>query len=156
MIAKGIVISRIIYVIQCWGGASDYLIKILQVLQNKAARFVTKLDIFTSQDKLLKHWLSVKHLVAYHSIVQVFKVKSSKKPVFLNEIASKSFGYPTRASTSGSLVVNKKTTNDISKDAFLFRSTKLWNNLPPSIKKEINFLKFKYQLREWVKLNIPQ
>ena len=158
MIANGIVISRIIYVIQCWGGASDYLIKILQVLQNKAARFVTKLDIFTSQEKLLKQcgWLSVKHLVAYHSIVQVFKVKSSKKPVFLNEIASKSFGYPTRASTSGSLVVNKKTTNDISKDAFLFRSTKLWNILPPSIRKEINFLKFKYQLREWVKLNIPQ
>ena len=158
MIANGIVISRIIYVIQCWGGASDYLIKILQVLQNKAARFVTKLDIFTSQEKLLKQcgWLSVKHLVAYHSRVQVFKVKSSKKPVFLNEIASKSFGYPTRASTSGSLVVNKKTTNEISKDAFLFRSTKLWNILPPSIRKEINFLKFKYQLREWVKLNIPQ
>ena len=53
MIANGIVISRIIYVIQIWGGASEYLIKILQVLQNKAARFVTKLDIFTSQEKLL-------------------------------------------------------------------------------------------------------
>ena len=158
MIANGIIISRIIYAIQCWGGASDYLVKILQVLQNKAARFVTKLDIFTSQDKLLKQcgWLSVKQLIAYHSMVQVFKVKSSKKPVFLHEIASKSFGYPTRASTSGSLVDNKKTTNEISKDAFLFRSTKLWNILLPSIRKEINILKFKYQLREWVKIKIPQ
>ena len=62
MIANGIVLSRIIYVIQIWGGTHDYLLKMLQILQNKAARFVTNLDIFTSQAKLLQQcgWLSVK------------------------------------------------------------------------------------------------
>ena len=34
MIADGVVISRIIYAIQLWGGTDDYLLKMLQVLQN--------------------------------------------------------------------------------------------------------------------------
>ena len=67
MIANGIVMSRIIYVIQVWGGTKDYLIKTLQILQNKAARFVTKLDIFTSL-LLQCVWLSVQQLVEYHSL----------------------------------------------------------------------------------------
>jgi hypothetical protein len=33
MIANGIVISRIIYVIQIWGGTNEYLLKMLQILQ---------------------------------------------------------------------------------------------------------------------------
>ena len=158
MIANGIVISRIIYVIQIWGGASEYLIKILQVLQNKAARFVTKLDIFTSQEKLLRQcgWMSVKQLVAYHNMVQVFKVKSEQKPVFLYNTLSKSFNYRTRAASTGSLVDNNKTSNEISKDAFLFKSTKLWNSLQPSIRQESNIQKFKLKLKQWVKVNVPQ
>ena len=39
MIANGVVISRIIYVISLWGGTNDYLLKMLQVLQNRVARF---------------------------------------------------------------------------------------------------------------------
>ena len=88
MIANGIVISQIIYVIQIWGGTNEYLLKMLQILQNKAARFVTKLDVFTSQETLLKQcgWLNVKQLVAYHSLVLVYKTRMEQKPVFLHRI----------------------------------------------------------------------
>ena len=49
IIADGIVMSKLIYIIQLWGGCSKYLIYILQKLRNKAARFVTKLEWST-------HW----------------------------------------------------------------------------------------------------
>ena len=98
MIANGIVMSRIIYVMQVWGGTKDYLIKTLQILQNKAARFVTKLDIYTSQKKLLLQcgWLSVRQLVEYHSLVLIFKSNLEKKPVFLKKYLTKTFTYRTK------------------------------------------------------------
>ena len=43
MLANGMVISNIVYMIQVYGQASEYLINILQVQQNRAARIVTKL-----------------------------------------------------------------------------------------------------------------
>ena len=43
MIANGLVMSLIIHLIQLYGGCSDYLMKFIQTLQNKAARVVTRL-----------------------------------------------------------------------------------------------------------------
>ena len=117
MIANGIVISRIIYVIQLWSGTSEYLLSMLQVLQNKAARFVTKLDIFTSQKTLFLQcgWLSVRQLAEYHSLVLIFKTKQEQKPEFLHNILSKSFNYRTRAASTGSLFFNQSISGDISR-----------------------------------------
>ena len=44
MLADGIFMSKLIYLIPLWGGCEKYLIRSLQVIQNKAARVVTKLD----------------------------------------------------------------------------------------------------------------
>ena len=152
MITNGIIIYRLIYVIQLWGGASEYLLKILQVLQNKAARFVTKLDIFTSQEKLLKQcgWLSVKLLVDFHSLVMLFKTKVVQKPAFLHKTLRKTFNYRTRAASSGSIVFNYSISGDIAKSAFICRSTKLWNTLPTHVKQAENIRKFKYLLKIWI------
>ena len=42
MIANGVVMSKLVYLIQWWGGCSNYLLDYLQVLQNRAARAVTR------------------------------------------------------------------------------------------------------------------
>ena len=47
MIATGIFMSKLIYLMPLWSGCEDYLVSALQVIQNKAARSVTKLSIFT-------------------------------------------------------------------------------------------------------------
>ena len=44
MIAKGIFISKLIYLMPVWVGCEEYLVNGLQVCQNKAASLVTKLD----------------------------------------------------------------------------------------------------------------
>ena len=53
MIADGIFISTLVYMIQLWGGSSQSLISCLQIIQNKAARAVTKLGMRTPVKVLL-------------------------------------------------------------------------------------------------------
>ena len=88
MIANGIFMSRLVYLIQVWGfGCTDYLTKSLQILQNRAARSVTGLDLFTPVKKLLQQcgWLSINQLVYYHTLVLVFRVKSERKPQYFSD-----------------------------------------------------------------------
>ena len=43
MVANGIIVSKLCYLIQLWGGCDRYLLDSLQILMNKAARYVTGL-----------------------------------------------------------------------------------------------------------------
>ena len=64
-IANGVVMSYITYLIQWYGGCSEYLLTGLQVQQNKAARLVTRLGWGTPTRALLLQcgWLSVRQMV---------------------------------------------------------------------------------------------
>ena len=64
MIANGLFMSKLLYLIPLWGGCKEFLIKALQVVQNKAARFVANRGQLTSTKMLLKEcgWLSVAQL----------------------------------------------------------------------------------------------
>ena len=53
MIGTGIFMSKLIYLMPLWGGCEDYLVRALQVVQNKAARSITKLNIYTPTKMLL-------------------------------------------------------------------------------------------------------
>ena len=85
MIADGIFMSKLLYLITLWGGSAKYLLESLQKAQNRAARAVTKLDWNTHVAELLKQcgWLSVQQLIVYHSVVQVYQVLRIKSPEFL-------------------------------------------------------------------------
>ena len=85
MIANGIYMSKLIYLMPVWMECEDYLVNALQVNMNKVARLVTKLDIFTPTSVLLQQcgWMSVKQLMAYHSIVLLHKTLKNQTPSFL-------------------------------------------------------------------------
>ena len=87
MIANGIIISRLLYLIPLWSGCEGYLLNSLQIVQNKAARLVTKCGKRTPIKSLLTQcgWLSVAQLSVYHSQVLVFKVLATKSPRYLYE-----------------------------------------------------------------------
>ena len=132
MIANAIVMSSLVYVIQLYGNATDYLLKSLQVLQNKAARTVTRSGWGTSTSVLLRQigWLSINQLVVYHSLLLVFKIDRDGKPGYFKEKFKKDFSYRTRQATGNSLVVQATPDSDKTKEAFIHKSTMLWNNLP--------------------------
>ena len=85
MVANGILISRIIYLIPLWSGTEDYLMKSLQIVQNKAARIVTRCGKRTPVRNLLKQcgWLSIAKLGVYHSLVLMFNILQSQCPKYL-------------------------------------------------------------------------
>ena len=158
MLANGIVMSKICYLIQLWGGCNEFLLTLLQKLQNRAARLVTRLGWYTPIPTLLTHcgWLSVRQLVVYHSLLQVFKTRNSKLPLFLHEKISNEFKYNTRlAAGSGMRLENKNALSEIGKQSFSQRSVLLWNNLPVNIRQSESLLIFKSSLKDWVKNNIP-
>ena len=61
IIADGIFMSKLIYMIQVWVGCEKYLLKALQTTQNRAARAVTRLSWDTPVNIILNQcgWLSV-------------------------------------------------------------------------------------------------
>ena len=93
-------------------------------MQNKAARLVCnaaprakRTDSYVKVD-----WLTVKHLAAYHSILQVLKIRQAREPLYLTEIFCKE-------SRSGRIMIpcNNLT---LAADSFCFRGSKRWNQLP--------------------------
>ena len=73
MIANGVVMSRILYLITVWGGAQQYLLKEIQVQQLTAARTVCGFNSKAwSKKKLLDKlgWLSIRQMVYYNTVLQ--------------------------------------------------------------------------------------
>ena len=54
MVANGIFVSKLCYLIQPWGGTEGYLLSSLQVLQNRVARDVTGKSWFTPSRQLVE------------------------------------------------------------------------------------------------------
>ena len=74
MMTNGLFMSKLAYLIPLWGGCQKFLVHGLQVMQNKAARYVIKRDRFTSTKVLLMQcgWLSVNQMVFFHTLVLSF------------------------------------------------------------------------------------
>ena len=92
--------------------------------------------------------------ISMNQMVLVFKTRMEQKPVFLHRILTKQFNYRTRAASSGSVVFNHSISGDVAKTAFISRSTKEWNNLPPQIKQAGNLMTFNRTLRIWIKQHV--
>ena len=105
MLADGLFMSKLVYIIPLWGGCEKFLIRALQIIQNKAARSVTKLGIFTPVQTLLRQcgWLSVNQLVFFHTVILLYKTRQNETPKYLYEMTSTELNYKTRAEKPGKL-----------------------------------------------------
>ena len=76
MLANGLIMSRISYLIQMWGAAPVTLLKKVQVIMNRAARFVTGWHKRTRTVLLMKacKWLPIEDLVQYFSLVTMWNM----------------------------------------------------------------------------------
>ena len=100
MIANGIYLSKLIYLMPVWMGCEYYLVNALQVSLNRVARLVTKLDIYTPTSVLMQQcgWLTVRQLIAYHSLMLLDRTLKVQTPTFLFQKVSlkENPGYNTR------------------------------------------------------------
>ena len=161
MVASGLILSTLTYIIQVYGGCSSYLITMLQVLQNKAARSVTKLPWRTSTETLLSQcgWLSVKQLVKFHSLVLLFKVKTDKKPVYIFNHIGTQAGRNTRQEadriSANFLKDARNLETGTARKTFIPRTVDDWNELPDEIRAAVSQQVFKRKLRTWLQGNVP-
>ena len=173
MIGTGIFLSKLIYLMPLWAGCDEYLVKALQVIQNKAARSIAKLSVFTPTKKLLKTcgWMSIRQLMTYHSLVLLHKTLAHKSPVYLYQkvTAAGQFPYSTRQAArcptkfsfevqhpTGIGIVRQApgTKLDIIKQGWCYRAVEKYNTIPVSLRLEKKLPKFKRDLKIWVETHI--
>ena len=151
-VANGIFMSKLIYLMPLWSGCEDYLVRILQVVQNKAARVVTRQNHFTSTKKILSAcgWMSVRQLLTYHSLVLLYRTVKSKKPDYLySKVKSGGdYRYSTRQADSGAIRQGLGPKLDICKQSWCWKSVEVFNTLPTDLKKEEKLPNFKKKTEE--------
>ena len=161
MVAMGLILSTLTYIIQVYGGCSGYLLATLQVLQNKAARSVTRLPWMTPTRTLLTQcgWLSIKQLIVYHSLVLMYKVKVDKKPEYIYKHIGDKQGRNTRqeADRVGSNILRdvRNMEKETAKKTFIPRTIEDWNSLPTQLREISTLASFKKELKLWIRESIP-
>ena len=131
--------------------------KSLQIIMNKVARVVTRLDWSTPAKVLLAQcgWLSVNQLIFYHSVLQVHKLKLSKIPKYLHTMHNSwTYQYRTRQAESGLIQLIGKPKLDISKNSFKWRAANQYNQLPLEIRNCLTIESFKLQAKAWIKTSV--
>ena len=158
MIANGIFCSKLIFQISLWGGAADYLLSSLQIIQNKAARVVSTRDKYTPVVELLRQcgWLSVRQLVFYHSVMQIYKTKQTSYPKYISDKLNFEFPYNTRLASTESVRMGPefKSKLALTERSFINRSTVNFNQLPTELKQMMKIEVLKKKLKQWVIQNI--
>ena len=172
LILNGLFTSKLIYGITVWGavwgipGDMDVEkrrsisttkedMRKLQVLQNKALRLYLRkpYDTPTSDLLLLSNQLSVHQLVAYHSAVQVFKIRESQKPSYHFErlfARSQSSRYSSSSTEANRIDYEMS----LARNSFFFQASRIWNSLPQPVQLSRNVNTFKSSCKTWVKRNI--
>ena len=133
----------------------------LQVLQNKTQRLITRnYDMNAATEVLLSETkdLSINQLGAFHTVMTAFKAIRSSKPKYLSDKLKLRTPEPETPFPHRQLnTINKINCSlTISRSGFFYRATKIWNQLPPTLRSEILIPKFKTGLKEWILKNVPR
>ena len=75
-IGTSLIMPTLSYIIEVYGSCSEYLLNALQVQQNKAAKYITKLPYRTPTEVLLLqcNWMSVRQLSKYCSLILLHRI----------------------------------------------------------------------------------
>ena len=134
------------------GGAEKYLIKGVQTMQNKAARYVVNQSWYSPNRLLLKQcgWLSIRQLLFYSTALQVWKVLTFKTP---SSLFARFKPSNTRSRTEKCLAIPLVETA-IAKGSFEVRAALIWNRIPAEIRNLDSIDTFKRKLKSWISENV--
>ena len=127
----------------------------LQTLQNKLNKMLLNAEFNTPTADLLAQTnsLSVHQMVAYQTAVTTYKIVKSGKPSYIaDKMRLRQGDLATRHGDC--TVVQPRYSRNIPREGFIYRGAAIFNKLGESLRKESKLLKFKTDVREWVKANI--
>ena len=154
MIANGAVMSKMVYLITVWGGATQYLLKAVQTQQLIAARAVCGFQSSRwSRRKLLDRldWMSVRQLVYYHTVLQAHKTLTTGHPRPLYASLPRDHPYYTRNAAAGNIRYGENMT---STKTFKYRAMAWYNTILTDVKTG-SIQTVKKKLKAWVKKTVP-
>ena len=143
LLANGLIVSKICYLIQAWGGTQKTNIKKVQTILNQTARFVTNSNKRTRTTKLMKlcNWLNVHELVSYQSLMTMWMIVYKNTPEQIAEHLAISDERTITTRPARLLIV---------KNSFRNRTVKIWNRLPQEIRDINKISLFKKRVKNWL------
>ena len=152
-----LVTSHLDYANAILSGIPKRLIKIMQCMQNPAARITigkTKIrnDSATEIRRSL-HWLPIREGIDFKIATHIYKCQSNKAPMYLQRfITKKKIKHPGLHSSRTKLLLEVPSTkrHTFAERAFSMYGPKLWNTLPNSIRESKTIDIFKRNLKTYM------
>uniref|UniRef100_A0AAR2L787 Reverse transcriptase domain-containing protein n=1 Tax=Pygocentrus nattereri TaxID=42514 RepID=A0AAR2L787_PYGNA len=145
--------SRLDYCNALLAGSSCKSLNKLQLVQNAAARVLTRARKFDHITPILSslHWLPVKFFIDYKILLLTYKSLKGLAPQYLAELLIP-YNPPRtlRSQEAGLLSVPRIRKNNALGKAFSYKAPQLWNNLPINIRDSDTLSVFKSRLKTFL------
>ena len=125
----------------------------LQVIQNAAARLVTRTKKFESISPILRalHWLPIRSRIAFKILLLTYQCFHEMAPSYLSELLVRyEPGRSLRSLQRDLYVVPPISTNFYGKRSFGHAAPELWNGIPNHIKRAGTIEGFKTSLKSYL------
>ncbi len=142
--------SRLDYCNALLGGCPASSINKLQVVQNAAARVLTRSRKYDHITPILQslHWLPIKYRISYKILLLTYKALNGLAPAYLTSLLSHyNPSRSLRSQNSGLLVVPRIAKSTKGGRAFSYLAPKLWNSLPDNVRGSDTLSLFKSRLK---------
>ena len=149
-ITEGMFNSILMYCLPLYGGMDSGDMSDLQVMQNKAARIVTLMPPRANRSQLYDKlgWLTINQLIFYHSVILVFKIRSSKQPEHLSQILNQD--------NRNSRIIIPNLDLRLAQRSFTLRGSDSWNLLPSNIRNQSKIGSFKKLAKQWTLTHVER
>jgi len=143
MLYKTIIAPHFDYCNVVWGTCNKSLKYKLQVLQNRAAKIITRTNRYGSSTQALidLNWKNLDDKLYFNEAVTMFKIVNQQAPSYLSKrFTKKESRYYTR--NANDLYMNKPNT-EYKKRSLSYRGANLWNSLDENVKSTDDLKSFK-------------
>ena len=143
LLAEGLVLSRMRFLISIWGGTTERLMNKSQALLNDTARFVTNRGRRTSTVDLMLEcgWMTVSEMCQHCSLLLMWKTMRLNSPQGMKDKLRLDHE---------NLIMTQLPRIKYTTSGWRWRTSEIWNSLPGNIREVESLTSFKNLTKNWI------